>query len=231
MAKSKVFAVIGLGAFGEKLCRVLSDKGGQVIAIDHDPETIERMKNTVTAAVHVNATDEAALMKAPLDEVDVAVVAIGDDIEASILVTALLKKRNVPYILARAVSEIHQTVLRQVGANEVVNLEIDEGARIGQRLISPEVFDTIPLSKTVSFAEIQLPGLFHGQTIAKISLPEKFKLTIAAVRRSQQLIDDVGNPETAEELITPAADTVLKENDVLLVVGKNEDIAALAALE
>ncbi len=231
MAKSKVFAVIGLGAFGEKLCRVLSEKGGQVIAIDHDPETIERMKNTVTTAVHINATDEAALMKAPLDDVDTAVVAIGDDIEASILATALLKKRNIPYILARAVSDIHQTVLRQVGANEVINLEIDEGARIGLRLISPEVFDTIPLSKTVSFAEIQLPDLFHNQKIAAISLPEKFRLTIAAIRRSQQRIDDVGNPEQVEELIIPAADTMLKENDILLVVGKNEDIEALAAVE
>ncbi|MBN2351742.1 MAG: TrkA family potassium uptake protein [Spirochaetales bacterium] len=231
MAKSKVFAVIGLGAFGEKLCRVLVEKGGQVIAIDRDPETVERIKNAVAAAVHVNATDEAALMKAPLDEVDVAVVAIGDDIEASILTTALLKKRNIPYILARAVSDLHQTVLRQVGANEVVNLEIDEGTRIGQRLISPEVFDTIPLSKAVSFAEIQLPGLFRGQTLAKIGLPQKFKLTVAAVRRTLQSIDDVGNPELQEELIMPVADTVLKENDVLLVVGKNEDIEALAALE
>jgi trk system potassium uptake protein TrkA len=231
MAKSKVYAVIGLGAFGEKLCRVLAEKGAQVIAIDRDPERIELIKNTVTAAVHVNATDEAALLKAPLDEVDVAVVAIGDDIEASILATALLKKRNVPYILARAVSDIHQTVLRQVGANEVVNLEIDEGGRIGQRLISPEVFDTIPLSKAVSFAEIQVPGLFHGQTLAKVSLPEKFKLTVAAVRRTRQGVDDVGNPEQREELVMPAADTVLEENDVLLVVGKNEDIEALAALE
>jgi len=231
MMKGKVFAVIGLGAFGEKLCRVLAEKGGQVIAIDQNPETVERIKNTVTAAVHVNATDEAALMKAPLDEVDVAVVAIGEDIEASILTTALLKKRNVPYILARAVSDLHQTVLRQVGANEVVNLEIDEGARIGQRLISPEVFDTIPLSKAVSFAEIQLPGLFRGQTLEKIALPGKFSLTVAAVRRTLQGIDDVGNPEQQEELIMPAADTVLKENDVLLVVGKNEDIDALVALE
>jgi trk system potassium uptake protein TrkA len=231
MAKGKIFAVIGLGAFGEKLCRVLSEKGGHVIAIDHDPETIDRIKNTVTAAIHVNATDEAALMKAPLDDVDIAIVAIGDDIEASILTTALLKKRNIPFILARAVSDIHQTVLHQVGANEVVNLEIDEGLRIGLRLISPEVFDTIPLSKNVSFAEIQLPGLFSGQTIAKISLPEKFRLTIAAVRRNRQGIDDVGNPEQTEELIMPTADTVLKENDVLLVVGRNEDIGELAALE
>jgi trk system potassium uptake protein TrkA len=231
MAKNKIFAVIGLGAFGEKLCRVLSEKGGQVIAIDHDPKTIEKIKNTVTAAIHVNATDEAALLRAPLDDVDVAIVTIGDNIEASILATALLKKRNIPYILARAVSDIHQTVLRQVGANEVVNLEIAEGARIGQRLISPEVFDTIPLSKTVSFAEIQLPRLFHGQTIAKISLPDKFKLTIAAVKRALQRIDDVGNPEQLEELIMPKADTVLKENDILMVVGKNEDIETLAAVE
>jgi len=229
--KNKVFAVIGLGAFGKKLCEVLSEKGAQVIALDHDHEIIEKMKNTVTTAIHVNATDEDALMKTPLGDVDIAVVAIGDNIEASILTTALLKKRGIPYILARAVSDIHQTVLRQVGANEVINLEIDEGVNIGLKLISPEVFDTIPLSKEFSFAEVQNPKLFTGQTIAKINLPEKFNVNIVALRRNLQDIDDAGNPEQREELILPSAALILQANDILLVVGKNNDLEALAALD
>lgn len=231
MAGNKVFAVIGLGEFGKKICEVLSERGAQVIALDHDPDAIEKIKNSVTTAIHVNATDEAALLRIPLDDVDIAVVAIGNSIEVSILVTALLRKRGVPYILARAVSDIHQTVLRQVGANEVVNLEIDEGARIGLRLISPDVFDTVPLSRDTSFAEVQVPKLFPGQAIGKINLPEKFKLHIVAIRRNVRDIDDVGNPEQHEELLLPGAEVILEANDILLVVGKNSDLEAFAGLE
>jgi trk system potassium uptake protein TrkA len=231
MAKNKVFAVIGMGSFGRKVCEVLSEKGAQVIALDHDAETVEKMKNTVTAAIHLDATDEAALLKAPLDEVDIAIVGIADNIEASILTTALLKKRGIPYIVARAVSDIHQTVLRQVGANEVINLEIDEGMRIALRLISPEVLDTIPLSREYSFAEIQVPRIFFGQTVKSVKLREKFNLNIVSIKRNIKDIDDVGNPLQREELIFPEAKVVLNENDIFLLVGKNTDLESLAELE
>ncbi|HEQ71127.1 MAG TPA: TrkA family potassium uptake protein [Spirochaetia bacterium] len=231
MAKHKVFAVIGMGTFGKKVCEVLTDKGGQVIALDNDGETIEKMKEIVTTAILVDTTDEAALLKAPLDDVDIAIVAIGDDMEASILTTALLKKRGIPYILSRAVSEIHQTVLRQVGANEVINLEIDEGMRIALRLISPDVQDTIPLSKELSFAEVQVPRLFFGQPVKSIRLREKFNLNIVAVKRNVQDLDDVGNPRQREEIYLPDAEFVVKEEDILLVVGKNIDLEALVELE
>ncbi|RPJ08005.1 MAG: TrkA family potassium uptake protein [Spirochaetaceae bacterium] len=231
MAKSKVYAVIGLGTFGRKVCEVLSQKGGQVIALDEDPEAIDKIKSTVTAAILLDATDEGAIEKAPLDDVDVGIVAIGDDIEASILVTALLKKRGIPYILARAVSEIHQTVLRQVGANEVVNLEIDEGVRIALRLISPDVLDTIPLSKDYSFAEVQVPRVFFGQTVRNIQLREKFNLNIISIKHIIKDVDDVGNPVSREELILPDADAILTDGDILLVVGNNDSLGDLVKME
>ncbi|MBN1525951.1 MAG: TrkA family potassium uptake protein [Spirochaetales bacterium] len=231
MAKNKVFAVIGLGTFGKKVCEVLSEKGGQVIAMDHSEENIEKIKETVTTAILIDATDEASLLKAPLDEVDIAIVGIGDNFEASILATALLRKRGIPYILARAVSDIHQTVLRQVGANEVINLEIDEGMRIALRLISPEVLDSIPLSKEYSFAETKLPKLFIGQTIRNIQLREKFNLNIISIKRFLKDIDDVGNPIQKEELVFPDADVMLEDGDVLLVVGKNTSLEEFSEME
>ncbi len=231
MVKNKVFAVIGMGSFGRKVCEVLSEKGAQVIALDHEAETVEKMKNTVTAAIHLDATDEAALLKAPLDDVDIAIVGIADNIEASILATALLKKRGIPYIVARAVSDIHQTVLRQVGANEVINLEVDEGMRIALKLISPEVLDTIPLSKEYSFAEVQVPRLFFGQTVKSIKLREKFNLHMVSIKRNIKDIDDVGNPVQREELLLPEANIVLNEDDIFLLVGRNADFEALAELE
>ena len=150
MAKEKVFAVIGLGAFGRKLCEVITERGGKVIAIDNDASLIDKIKDTATQAILLDATDVESLTNAPFDDVDVAVVAIGNNITSSILTTALLKRIGVPYILARAITERHEQVLKQVGADEIVNIEIDEGLRIGNKLISPDVLDRIPVSQSVS---------------------------------------------------------------------------------
>ena len=106
-AKEKVYAVIGLGTFGRRVAEVISDRGGEVIAIDNDPELIDKVKDSVTQAVLLDSTDELSLANAPFDDVDVAVVAIGDNIAASILTTALLKRIGIPYILARSISELH----------------------------------------------------------------------------------------------------------------------------
>ena len=125
MAKEKVFAVFGLGAFGNEVCRVLSEKGGKVIAFDNRPQPVERIKDQVSQVMVLDSTDEEALRSAPLENVDIAIVAIGDDVEASILTTALLKNMGIPYIIARAVTDIHMRVLRQIGANEVISLEMN----------------------------------------------------------------------------------------------------------
>ena len=113
----KTFAIVGLGTFGYKLCEVLGEKGATVIALDNDPALADRVRPIVTQAVLVDATDQEAIGNAPLEDVDVAVVAIGDNIEASVLTTALLKEQAVPYVVARAVSELHQKVLQRVGAD------------------------------------------------------------------------------------------------------------------
>lgn len=136
MPRKRNFAVIGLGAFGSSVCEVLIEKGADVVVMDRDPATVEQMKGKTSAAVLVDTTDERSLLKAPLEDVDVAIVAIGDDLEASILTTTLLKQRGVPYVLARAVSPLHETVLKRVGANETVNIEVETGIRVARRLVA-----------------------------------------------------------------------------------------------
>jgi trk system potassium uptake protein TrkA len=231
MAKDKVFAVIGLGTYGKKVAEVLTEKGAQVIAIDNSPENVDRIKNSVTAAVLIDSTDESALLKAPLDDVDTAIVAIGDQIEASILTTALLKRRGIPYIVSRAVSDIHETVLRQVGANEVINLEVAEGIRVAQRLIAPEVLDTIPISGDFSLAEMYVPKIFIGRSLEELKIREKFSVTVISIKRTHIDTDSVGNPTRREELIFPKARDILQDSDILFVVGKNPDIEELKAID
>ena len=227
MAKEKVFAVIGLGSFGRKVCEIITERGGRVIAIDNDASLIERIKDTVTQAILLDATDVDSLSNAPLDGVDVAVVAIGDNIASSILTTALLKRVGVPYILARAISELHEQVLKQIGADEIVNIEIDEGLRIGSKLMSSEVLDRIPITQTVSVAEIHPPKSFIGNDLAKLDLRGKLNINVIAIIRIALSIDESGNPIRNEQVLFPGGADILEDTDVLLVVGKNEDIDSL----
>ncbi len=227
MAKEKLYAVIGLGTFGREVCRTLMEKGAKVIAIDNQPKNIEQIKDDVTQAVLVDSTDQEALSQAPLDGVDVAIVAIGDNIEASILTTAILRRINVGHIVARAVSEVHAEVLKQVGASEVVNIEIDQGRRIALRLISPHVLDSIPLSEEVSIAEVYAPKSMIGKSLQELDLRGRFNVNVISIKREHMEVDNIGNPEPTEALLFPSADDRLSEGDVLLVVGTNHDIEVI----
>ena len=227
---NKTFAVIGLGTFGSQVCHVLSEKGASVVAIDHDPALVDRIKQTVTQAVLVDATDPEAITNAPLEDVDVAVVAIGDNIEASVLTTALLKQLAVPYVVARAVSSLHQEVLRRVGADEIVNLEIDEGTRVANRLIAPDVLDEFPISSEISLAELYVPSILVNATLAELDLRTRYHITVVSIRRVEAGVDELGNPSRRETIVFPGPGDTLIAEDTILVVGKNEDIEAFRTL-
>ncbi|MDX9800175.1 MAG: TrkA family potassium uptake protein [Spirochaetia bacterium] len=220
----KVFAVIGLGSFGRQLCATLMEKGGKVIAIDNNPDLVDTITDKVTSAILLDSTDEKALSGASLGEVDFAIVAIGDNIEASILTTAILKQLSIPYVVARAVSEMHQKVLKKVGADEVVNLEVDGGIRVASRLIAPEVLDRVPISTDISLAELFLPKEFKGEKSDDLQLKKKFSLSLVMIRRTVTDLDEEGNPVKKDILIQPEENRMLEESDVLIVVGKNSDI-------
>jgi trk system potassium uptake protein TrkA len=226
MAKEKVFAVFGLGAFGSEVCRGLSQKGGKVIAIDNQPQPVEKIKDDVSQAMALDSTDEDALRSAPLENVDIAIVAIGDDMEASILTTALLKNMGIPYILARAVSDIHGRVLRQIGANEVINLEIEEGQRVASRLLTTEVLETIPVTEDYSIVELYVPESMVGRSLERLNLRQDYHVNVIAIERFKSNVDEEGNPVKEERVILPTKDDVLLTDDILIVVGRNSDIEA-----
>lgn len=227
MADSKVYAVIGLGSFGRRVCEVLASRGMTVIAMDNNASLIERIRDSVTQAVRLDTTDPEEMRQAPLEDVDIGIVAIGENIEASILSTALLKRVGVPYIFARAVSDLHYQVLRQVGAHEVVNIEIDSGERIAQQLIAPDVLDQIPLSDDISLAEVFVPEGLSGRSLAQLDIRRKFGITVVGIKRVDISIDEAGNTVRDEEIVFPNAETVVEQTDTLIVVGRNPDITTL----
>ena len=230
MAQKHNFAVIGLGAFGASICDVLVEKGTNVVAMDRDPLVVEQIKGRVSAAVLVDTTNEESLLKAPLENIDVAIVAIGDNLEASILTTMLLKQRGIPYVVARAVSALHATVLHRVGANEVINIEVETGTRIARRLVAPDVLDSVPLSSDVSLTEQLAPKFFFGKTLAEIDLEAKMKLKVEAVIRTVIDLDDSGNSMRRETLLFSEPSLTIEEGDKLFLLGRNIDLGAFQDL-
>ncbi|EEV20976.1 TrkA family potassium uptake protein [Treponema vincentii] len=219
------FAVIGLGEFGIRICEMLAEGGGSVVAFDHDAQAVDRVKKIVPAAMVIDTTDENALRKAPLDDIDVAIVAIGDNKEASILTTTLLKEREIPYIVARAVSPLHAIVLKRVGANRVLKIEEESASRIASELINPEALNSLSITEGYVICEVKVPKFFIGKTLSQIALKEKFNLTLVTIARLELDIDTVGNPLNREVMYEPDDNLELQTGDKLFLFGSSEKIA------
>jgi trk system potassium uptake protein TrkA len=220
----KTFAVIGLGLFGRKVCEVLIEKGGEVIAIDNTPEQVNKVKDFVTQAILLDTTDDETISEAPLDHIDAAIVAIGDNIEASILTTALLKQIGVPYVISRAVNKTHYRVLKKIGADEIINIEEDEGRNVALNLINPSVLKKTVLSKDVILSEIILPKIFIDLKVTDLKLKEKYNLRLIAIRRVIVNLDSDGNTVRDEFFIYLEDLKSLQDGDILLITGKEMDI-------
>jgi trk system potassium uptake protein len=218
------FAVIGLGRFGSSVAKTLSEKGYQVLAIDIADDKVQDYSEIVAQAVCVDATDEKALKAVGVDSVDVVIVSVGNNIEASVLITLVLKEMGIKEVVAKAVTEEQGKVLEKVGADKIVFPERDMGIRVANSLTSPKVSEHIDLSSNVSIIEIKAPKDFVGKSLKLLSVRVKYGLNIVAIKST----DDVG----AESINpTPEADYKIKALDKLMVVGPNENIEKLKQKE
>lgn len=213
------FAVIGLGEFGMSVAKTLSEKGHQVLAIDKDEELIQEASEFVTEAVQVDATEEKALKAVGIMNVDMAIVGIGTNLEASILTTLILKELGIQHIVARAVTDEHGKVLEKVGAEKVVFLERDMGARVANSLVSPSILEHIELSPEFGIMETVPPKEFIGKSIRDLDVRAQYGLNIIAVRKKDASIE-----EGSELNVAPKADYVVKQKDLFIIVGSNENL-------
>ncbi|MCX5692976.1 MAG: TrkA family potassium uptake protein [Candidatus Omnitrophica bacterium] len=213
------FAVIGLGRFGMSVAKTLTEQGCQVLAIDKDEELVQDASEFVTEAVQVDSTDEKSLKAVGIKNVDVAVVGIGTNLEASILTTLTLKEMGVQEIVARAITQEHGKVLEKVGATKVVLLERDMGIRVANSLVSPSIIEHIYLSPEYSIMETLAPQIFIGKSIGDLDIRARHGLTIIGVRKKDQ-----PNNKVCELNIAPRADYVIIQGDVLILLGSNENL-------
>jgi trk system potassium uptake protein len=211
----KQVAVIGLGRFGSSVARTLAESGCEVLAVDADETRVKAIADEVTDAVRANALEEEALRALGLRNFEVVVVAIGHEVEASILVTVLLKEMGIPKIVAKAQDELHGRVLQKVGADMVVFPERDMGVRVAHTLISRNVIDEIQLSTDYSILEMVVPHRFLGRNLKELELRQRFGLTILAVRREDRII------------VSPDAEQTLEEGDILVALGQPDKLEGL----
>jgi len=225
----KQFAVIGLGKFGMKVALTLTEKGGQVLAVDEDIRKVEEVKDHVAQAVCLDSTDEDAMRAAGLEDVDAAIVGAGENLEFSILATAILKKLGVPNIVARAVSDLHAQILERVGATRVIMVEEQMGEQVARSIIAPEIHEQFALATGHSLAEVVPRPEFIGQSIGKINFRQQFGVNIIAIQKRIPIVTPEGK-NSFQVLINdlPKPSDVIEDNDVLVVVGSDENIERLA---
>ncbi|MCD6093465.1 MAG: TrkA family potassium uptake protein [Candidatus Omnitrophica bacterium] len=222
------FAVIGLGRFGSSVAKTLAEKGHQVLAVDIDKEKVQNISSLVTHAVQIDATDEKVLRTIGIKDMDVVIIAIGKNLEASILVTLILKEMNVREIVAKAINEIQGKVLRKVGATKVVFPERDMGAQVANSLTSSQIIEYINLSSDHSVVEIVTPSTFIDKSLQQLDIRSKYKANVIAIKKKIPSITDKGDTEIKEEInISPASSDVLRKGDTLVVIGRNKDIERL----
>lgn len=208
----KQFAVIGLGRFGGSICKELYSMGHEVLAIDTDEDKVNNFSKYSTHAVVANTTDENALLSLGIRNFEYVIVAIGDDIQASILCTLLLKDLNVKHVWVKAQNNYHHKVLEKIGADRIIHPEHDMGVRIAHYLVSEKIIDYIELSPNYSIMELIASQKVSNRTITELDIRAKYGCTIFGIKRGDEVI------------ITPFPEQEILQNDILILIGHNNDL-------
>ncbi|OIJ17015.1 potassium transporter Trk [Anaerobacillus alkalilacustris] len=208
----KQFAVIGLGRFGGSVCKELYTMGHEVLAIDVNEERVNNYAHTSTHAVVANGTDENALTSLGIRNFEHVIVAIGDNIQASILCTLLLKELKVKQVWVKAQNQYHHKVVEKIGADRIIHPEHDMGVRVAHYLVSEKIIDYIELSPEYSIVELMATEKVSKRTIAQLNIRAKFGCTILGLKRGEEVI------------VSPTPDQMIIEKDIIIIVGENNDL-------
>jgi trk system potassium uptake protein TrkA len=212
----KQFIVLGLGRFGSAVATTLVELGHEVLGVDNDEERVDALKDKITQAVQADITEEKVLKELGVKNFDAAIVSIATDLEASILVTMMLKEMGLKYIIAKAQSALHGKVLERIGVDKIVFPERDMGRRIARNLIIPNIKDYIELEPDYSVIEIETLPEFVDKTLGELDLRNKYGINVLAIKRNDSFN------------ISPQAKDVIKKDDFLIVIGETKKITELA---
>lgn len=208
----KSFVVIGCGRFGTSVAKTLYELGNEVMAVDMDTDTIQEISEYVTHAVVADVLDESILHELGLSNFDVVIISIASNIEASIMATLTAKELGAKRVVVKAQSDIHGKVLTKVGADRVIFPERDMGARVAHNLTSSNILDFIELSPEYYIIEISALKKWINKSLGELRLRNKYGVNVLAIKRATSLN------------ISPTADEVINQGDILVVIGDSDDI-------
>jgi trk system potassium uptake protein TrkA len=220
----KHFAVIGLGRFGFSVAKTLAKYGSEVIAIDRGEERVKKLAEFVAYAVQLDAMDEKALRSVGVQNVDTAIVSIGENIEASILVVMLLKEMGIKNIIAKAVTTLHGKVLENLGVRRIIYPERDMAIRVAHSLIRPQVLEQLELSEEYSIVELPTPAHLIGKTLQESHLRSQHGVNLIAIKRKVATQKGI-TKETWN--VNPLPIDIMLEDDILVLIGLNENLDKL----
>ncbi|MEM9002075.1 MAG: TrkA family potassium uptake protein [Cyanobacteria bacterium P01_F01_bin.86] len=222
--KNRQFAVIGLGRFGRAVCMTLNSLGYEVLGIDNNEQRVNQALTDGIAAhaIQLDSTRRAALQEAGVTDFDTVIVAIGNYIEESVISTLNIKELGVAYVVAKASSEIHEKLLKRVGADHVVFPEHAMGCVLARSLTRPGILDRFDLDPDNSIVELRVPSNFDQKTIAELDLRNKYGVTLLALSK----------PGTEEKFeVNPSPVTRLQKGAVMVVIGNNKGLDCLPIYE
>jgi len=208
----KDFAVIGLGRFGGSICKELSKEGMQVLGIDKSEERVNEYKDVVSHAVIADTTDETTLKELGIEEFDHVMVAIGEDIQSSLLTTAILSDMDITKLTVKAQNEYHGKILEKIGVDHIVHPEWDMGKRLAHRLITNNILDYIEISNDHSIVEVKTSQGMVGKSLEEMDIRAKFGCTVVAIKKDETIN------------VSPDASVPLANDDILIVIGADENI-------
>lgn len=209
----KQYVVIGLGRFGGSIIKTLQAMGYEVMGIDKDERKVQEYASVVPHVYQADSTDEAVMKQLGVRNMDHAIVAIGEDLQASILTTLILKDMGIKSITAKATNEYHHRVLEGVGANHIVHPERETGIRVAHQVTSKNMVEYLELSPEYSLVEIISPPSIGGKTLKALDFRAKYGCSVMAIRRTDN-----------ELVVSPHANDTIYEGDMLVIIGKNKDI-------
>jgi len=207
------FAVIGLGRFGGSICEELSKEGMRVLAVDINEQRINEFKSIALHAVIADSTDEQALKALGIQNMDHVIVAIGDNIQASILTTVILSELGTKRITVKAQNDYHEKILNKIGADVVVHPERDMGKRLAHSLMSNNIIDYLELSEEHSMVEVKSGRQMIGKNLIELDIRAVYGCNVVAIRRQNDMI------------ISPEPTLTIKAEDILVILGADEDIS------
>ena len=223
-----IVAVIGLGTFGAKTAISLFDKGAEVVAIDKDEVLVDKIKDRVTHAVALDVTDERSLRSLNISDVDTAVVAIGDHIDMSIMAVTMLRKLGVGRVIARATSALHEHVLGEIGASEIIKVEEEMGDILASKIVAPHVLQRYNFAAGYSIVEIKLGKKFEGKTVQESRMHEDYHLNVVALQKKIPYIDEDGRSSFRMEINdSPKPTDTIEGDDIVVLVGSEKNFNRL----